>query len=770
MAPAPRRPLEMSPRTQFVAPAVLFLGLMSIYAATACRTVGPGDSGELTTALSTWGVAHAPGFPLLSLIGNLVSHAVRASEPALILNLLNAAFAALACVVVADAVRVITASRAAGFIAGLALGTSRVFWLQALALEVFSLNALMAALLIDLLCRFLAGRSDPRSVAWTLPAAALVASTAVTHHLTLGVIALPVAAAFVFIAVRLPADPVPRRTWLEAALALLAGLAVLLYVPVAAHFHPTLNWGDVHDGASFMRLLMRRDFGSGTLMSPGIVVNQVLMNGEGAAPNGLRHFWSFWTNLPRDFGWLFPITAALGCAWTARHTRPLFAMAAGFAALLALFFTRVNTPFLPVFDRVTEAFFVLPHVVLAFLAGCGVAWLMDLGERARLHRALTGGLLALGTGFVMLFANWSRVDEHDNRFVRDFGAHLVAGMPPRSIFLSTGELFSNSLLYSQQLVGYRRDVSIVDQDLLTLDWYVHQTRGRVSVPGDPGSSLAWLDQHAGHSAPDPRPVLAVQLLDGSYAPSYRLQPLGIWSIAIPRDQQTDPRDWEREYSGIIRQWNPASLDRQYAPDSWEASEQIFYTYAIGQLEGLRDVVQAFASGPVVFTPVPALDHAAHWTRSRRADVLGFRSDFLRICVSDSLVRVTNGDARQIAAQAMSLADSTLAIDAGNIQALHAKAALMALRPELADSAAELSIRQRIVERRPGDFGELMPYFRLALSLQARDASGSIRQRADAVHQRLIRILRICAKLDPEPQVQRSLTYWSQPLEMIPSLR
>ena len=37
------------------------LALFLLYVITCCRTVGPGDSGELTVVMSRWGIAHAPG-------------------------------------------------------------------------------------------------------------------------------------------------------------------------------------------------------------------------------------------------------------------------------------------------------------------------------------------------------------------------------------------------------------------------------------------------------------------------------------------------------------------------------------------------------------------------------------------------------------------------------------------------------------------------------------------------------------------------------------
>src|SRR5512140_1305112 len=105
------------PRVRAAAFSSVFLATFALYAATACRTVGPGDSGELTVVMSTWGVAHAPGYPLMSLIGNLVSLFPFPGEPAFVLNLLTSLFGALGAAVLGAAVVETTGSIAAGVIA-----------------------------------------------------------------------------------------------------------------------------------------------------------------------------------------------------------------------------------------------------------------------------------------------------------------------------------------------------------------------------------------------------------------------------------------------------------------------------------------------------------------------------------------------------------------------------------------------------------------------------------------------------------------------------
>jgi len=760
-------------------PALITAVLSAIYAITACRTVGPGDSGELTVVLSTWGVAHAPGFPLLSLVGNLVSHVVRVGEPAFVLNLLNAIFASLACGVLGYAVISLTGRPVGGLCAGLVFGASRVFWTHALALEVFSLNTLTASLLLYLLCRCLASPDVRGAARRLIPAAVLVASTTLTHHATLILLVVPVALAFA-VALWSQRRSGDWRTWFtgvlpSSALAAIAGLTPLAYIPIAAGHDPPINSGDARDLPRLVTLLARHDFGSGTLMSPAIVVNQVLLNGEAASPLGQRHLIAFVEGLPRDLGWAALILAALGLVWIARNSLPLLVALAAFVAVFVAFFSRVNTPILPVYDRITEAFYILPHLLIGFLAGCGIAQLAGMARAPGAVRGALGVVAAAAAVLPAFVTNWPRVDQHRNTFVEDFGFNLSIGMPRRAVFLNTGEIFGNSFYYQQWCLGRRPDVTMVDQDLLFLPWYADELRrrGQVVVPREGAtSSRAWLDQYVGGPPAEARPVLAVKLLDPTYQGSYRLEPHGIWSVARLRSEPTDFAEWEREYAQVAQSWEPRSISREYDNTSWEASEGAFYTYALGQLEGLRDAVGIVSRTPVSFARVPALDQAEAWSGRRRADLLGFRADFLRQCLADSLLGSDPEIARQAAHKAMEAARASLSLDGGNVQGLHAAASLMPMQPELADASEELRLRQRLVDQRPGDFSELIPYFRLAIRLQktAGAANASTEARAQEVQARLVRLLGICSKLDPDPTLDRARSYWSQPLEEIAELR
>lgn len=762
-------PVALVPAT-----ASLFVVLFAIYAWTACRTVGPGDSGELAVVMSTWGVAHAPGYPLLVLIGNLVAHLPHPGEPAFALNLLNAAFAALACSVLALAVATTTGRTAAGWVAGFALGTSQVFWDYALVVEVFALNALFAALLLYVVAHWLAGVERGAPPSWAPMAAAGIATTCLTHHATLVLLAGPAFLVMVGVLRRRGwagvAGAGPAHVLTRTGLAFLAGLLPLAYIPIAAHFDPPLNWGDVSNAAGLWRSLVRADFGSGWLAPPVVLVGQILEHGERASPFGLRHLGIFLADVPRSFGWAFPILSLIGLAWVARDRRPLLWLVLLFSGLVLVFFSRVNTPVVPLHIGVTQRFYILPHVVLAFLGGLGIASLTTWSARRHARGPLlVVVLVAAGTALV-LPRHWSHADMSGNTFVRDFGANLIAGMPEGAIVFTSGDLFSNSFAYQQIALRRRTDLEGVDQNKLAVAWYVAQLRrrGRVRLPegmvrytGDPAfGSKAWLDANRGN-----RSQLTVGFVDDTYRDGYRLLPRGLWSEVRPVSEPVAVGALADVCTEAVSGWATASIDGPYRETSWERSEGAFYTYALAQLAALRAMSHALdPSTPA--TPEPAaLALAARWQGERRAAALAYQAETWRTGLADSLFPAGSRAESLAIARVRDLARASLAIDPDHLQALQTLVALMSEVPALGDASAELAMRREIVRQRPGIESELEPYVKLAMQAAGDSAAGHGPRlaEAEAARRRFVSLLDLCLRISDDAELVRLRGKWSAPL-------
>ena len=122
----------------------LALGLVALgaYLPRVCRTLCLfGDSAELATAAAVWGVPHAPGYPLLTLVGHLFTR-LPWGEVAFRTHLTSAAFHAATVAVVGATLHRLTGS-ILGAVSGAALlGLARSFFLGSLYYEVFPLNDL----------------------------------------------------------------------------------------------------------------------------------------------------------------------------------------------------------------------------------------------------------------------------------------------------------------------------------------------------------------------------------------------------------------------------------------------------------------------------------------------------------------------------------------------------------------------------------------------------------------------------------------------------
>src|SRR2546430_1142207 len=155
-----------------------------LYFLTAARDIVVGDSPELIMAAVKLGVAHAPGYPLFTMLGHLFSLLPLGPIPFRV-NLLSVACDALAIGIIYLSALGLTRSQLAAAVAALLLAVNPTFWEWSLAAEVFPLNNLLAAALILLLVVW---HEQPER-SGLLIAAFFVAGLALTNHQTIVLLA-----------------------------------------------------------------------------------------------------------------------------------------------------------------------------------------------------------------------------------------------------------------------------------------------------------------------------------------------------------------------------------------------------------------------------------------------------------------------------------------------------------------------------------------------------------------------------------------------------
>src|ERR687893_3197582 len=212
-----------------------------VYAATLAPTVLPYgtpytlDSPMLQAAVPVLGVGHPTGYPTYMMLTHLFTY-LPVGDPAYRANLASAVYGVAAVFVVYLAGLRLGGRVVAAAAGALAFGFSGAFWSQAVIAEVYTLEALLIALVILVLFLWRDRREDRY-----LLLAALLVGLSLTHHLTSALL-VPASLAFVVLVDR--GVFTRTRPLLHGLGLFLLGLLPLLYLPVRATMDAPLNEAD----------------------------------------------------------------------------------------------------------------------------------------------------------------------------------------------------------------------------------------------------------------------------------------------------------------------------------------------------------------------------------------------------------------------------------------------------------------------------------------------------------------------------------------------
>ncbi len=212
------------------------------------------DSAEFVIAWHTWGVSHPPGYPLLNLLGNLLTPVLAWVTPT---PVAAAGLVSLLCSLgalgfLAALVWQATHDAAAAVVAFLLPALGRLTWLYAGVAEVYGLGLFLAlAALVTAVA--VGAQPTPRRIL----ALGLVCGLAVGHHRTLAALG----PALLYAA--WPARRAGWRVWLGAAALAILSLGVYAYLPItAAAGSPWVYGRSPATWPGFLDALLGREYGA----------------------------------------------------------------------------------------------------------------------------------------------------------------------------------------------------------------------------------------------------------------------------------------------------------------------------------------------------------------------------------------------------------------------------------------------------------------------------------------------------------------------------
>jgi len=462
-----RSPLGSSPRWDAVtgqpipptlgvrlAPAVTFAVSLALYLRTLLPDMAFDDWGELQTVPHVLGISHPTGYPTYILTAWLFE-LLPIGSVAFRANLLAAVCVAVALAAITSTMVRLGVRPAIAVAAAITTGAIGTIWASAVVAEVNGLHLAFIALIVD------------RSLAWAderrtrdLALGGLLIGLSLGNHLLTAF----VAPFFVLFALWEGRSTLleRKRLILAPVLAGLAGLAVYLYIPIAASLSPPLAYNHPTTFEAFRFLVTGEQFrgqyeGLFTLESLGVLANSLPELGSTVLSVATA---------------LVPVLGLAGLGILVVR-RPAFGLACAGALLVGVY--------------VWANYLRLPHYLLVpfLLLGIGTAVALEGAARAaeaRLHgrarRAAgpTVAVIAAVLAVTLVALNLPTADRSRDTSARTYVDAMSAALPENAAILSFWGP-SWPLLHAQLVLGERPDLLIVDDSNIVYDgWGTREAR------------------------------------------------------------------------------------------------------------------------------------------------------------------------------------------------------------------------------------------------------------------------------------------------------
>ncbi|HZR05702.1 MAG TPA: DUF2723 domain-containing protein [Candidatus Udaeobacter sp.] len=480
----------------------VFLVALILYSWTLAPTVTLTDSGELIVVARSLGIAHPPGVPLWIILAHLAS-LVPFGNVAVRINFSSALFAALACAMLTLAVaeltttasylarskrrkravqrsktaeeprfaRLLLAAPALG--AGLLMAFSRTLWSYATITEVYALNTLLILVIFFLMLRWRRRIVEDRTHFSTVSNTGQVAAPIERHDAVLYAAALVFGLALgvhhVTVALTLPAIAVivfrtqgvrfftGRRLVYAALISIGALVAVYAYLPFAASRSPVINWGHPRSLQEIWWHITGRQYQVYFSFKPEIMGAQ---------------FAEFCRMALREFGfpWL-PLSLVLAFAGFVdafKRDRTTFWF------LLTIIIADLAYALSYEIAEDKDAYYLPTFISIAIAAGFGIRWTI----RRVLSKPAPVGKLSGAVATVVLLvcaiplgANWPFNNRRQYFIAHDYVENLLSTVAPNGLLLTLDWQVVSPMFYAQEVEQFRRDVKVVDINLLRRSWY-----------------------------------------------------------------------------------------------------------------------------------------------------------------------------------------------------------------------------------------------------------------------------------------------------------
>jgi hypothetical protein len=470
---------------------LLSIAVLIVYFITLAPSVVQIDAGELAAVQITFGIAHPTGYPLFTILGYLFSLIPLPFTKIYQMNLLAAIYCAATVGFFVQTIKLVLdnlekfnpkksvefkkpkkKSRkdkdnvviakteqkeipeiiklfTAGF-SGLILAFSKTFWFQSTSVEVYSLHLLLICTIIFVLLKAYLQSEEQQNILhnyWFILAIAL--ALGFSNHMTTLLI-LP-AIAYLFFS-KFGFNKASIKKMLSMIALFLPVLAIIYsYLPIRASQQPILNWGNPIDMERILRHISGKQY-------------QVwLFSSMDAAKKQLGYFFS---SLTSEFN-IALIPIFIGALFSYSYSKKLFVFLIVVFASTVLY--SINYDIVDI-----DSYFLLAHISLAFFSAFGIIKIHSVLKLLN-HKNLIVIITSLILTLIFASINFKKVDQSNTQIFENYTKSLLNSMDKKSIVLSyQWDFFISASYYFQNVESFRKDVIVIDKELLRRSWYYNQ--------------------------------------------------------------------------------------------------------------------------------------------------------------------------------------------------------------------------------------------------------------------------------------------------------
>jgi hypothetical protein len=448
-----------------------------VYLFTIAPSVIQIDSGELATVQIKLGIAHPTGYPLFTILGYIFSLIPVFSSKIFQMNLLALIFVSAGVGLFTYSVKLLldniqhfnkervipkkkksqsntpndlelsdNEKKIIAIVSGLILAFSKTFWFQSTSVEVYSLQIFLFSLIVLFLLKsYIYSSEQNKYKPWFV--FAIVLALGFSNHMTT-LLVLPATAYLYFLKNRFDFKSF-RRLFLMIISFFILLIIIYSYFPIRAIQNPVLNWGNPVDLERIIRHVS------------GFQYQVWLFSSMDSAKKQFAYYFS---NLPKEF-YITLLLSAIGIFFTFKNHIRFFIF-----NNLIFVFTVIYSINYDIND--IDSYFLLSYFSLSYFSVFGMIWIIKKIPDLRNNYKIAVFLLF---PIIQLSANFSSVNQSNNYIYEDYTKTLLKSLPKNSvIFGYQWDYFISPAYYFQFVEDYRKDIAVIDKELLRRSWYFNQ--------------------------------------------------------------------------------------------------------------------------------------------------------------------------------------------------------------------------------------------------------------------------------------------------------